>query len=109
MVAQRIASRLGLSVPAAKGATVKGTRAADINLRLLLEIHCIRILCIRTFRTSNGNCHALERVWGLARDRWLRWGQLLAIESSLKRIPVPSMTSLRAVSFICTQWHMIGI
>jgi hypothetical protein len=32
MVAQKIASIVGFRVPAAKGATVKGTRAAAINL-----------------------------------------------------------------------------
>ena len=34
MVAQRIASVIGLRVPAANGATVKGTRAADMSLQL---------------------------------------------------------------------------
>ena len=32
MVAQRIASVTGLRLPAANGATVKGTRAADMSL-----------------------------------------------------------------------------
>ena len=32
MVAQRMASIIGLRVPAANGATVKGIRAADISL-----------------------------------------------------------------------------
>ena len=32
MVAQRIASMTGLRVPAANGATVRGTKAAEINL-----------------------------------------------------------------------------
>ena len=36
IVAQRMASVMGLRVPAANGATVKGTRAADINLRVSL-------------------------------------------------------------------------
>ena len=34
IVAQRMASVMGLRVPAANGATVKGTRAADISLQL---------------------------------------------------------------------------
>ena len=34
MVAQRMASVIGLRVPAAKGATVRGIRAADISLQL---------------------------------------------------------------------------
>ena len=32
MVAQRIASVMGFKLPAAKGATVRGTRAAEISL-----------------------------------------------------------------------------
>ena len=38
MVAHRIASVVGLSVPAAKGATVKGTRAADMSLYLSRQL-----------------------------------------------------------------------
>ena len=35
IVAHRIASEIGLRVPAAKGATVNGIKAADINLNVL--------------------------------------------------------------------------
>ena len=68
-----MASMTGLRVPAANGATVRGTRAADISLvssrQLKLDVCNVRV---RASQKPNGNSHvwAKDGVWVLS--HWLR-------------------------------------
>ena len=62
MVAQSVASIIGLREPAANGAIVRGIRAAEIVLAESACQYIIRVYrnCFKTFQKSNGN----SRVWG---------------------------------------------
>ena len=62
MVAQSVASIIGLREPAANGAIVRGIRAAEIVLAKSTGQHIIQVcrVCLKTFQRSNGN----SRVWG---------------------------------------------
>ena len=57
IVAQKIASMTGFNVPAAKGATVKGMRAADINLQKANQPYPCILAGVVTSRMPNDSCH----------------------------------------------------
>ena len=71
-VAQRIASVMGFRVPAANGATVKGMRAAEINLltlhQLLFRWYDSNALAVRM---PNDSSHELATVGVPVLDRLL--------------------------------------
>ena len=71
-----MASMTGLRVPAAKGATVRGIKAADISLQNLLgEVHS-REGVKRTAQKPNDSCHELGRASAQAQDHWLLIDQI---------------------------------
>ena len=60
MVAQRMASMVGLRVPAAKGAMVSGKMATEMILYIARSVKGMQIFrqdqSVLTFRTPNGSC-----------------------------------------------------
>ena len=71
IVAHKIASVIGLRVPAAKGAIVRGMRAAEINLELPCQTCQKEWGTVSTSRKPSGSFHG----WGKGRaqepDHWL--------------------------------------
>ena len=62
---------IGLSVPAANGASVRGTRATEISLHNPLETSNFSNIESATFRKPNDSCHELEMVRGQKLGHWL--------------------------------------
>ena len=77
MAAQRMASMVGLRVPAAKGAMVSGKIATEMILYIARSVKGgFRVFgqdqsVSHTFRTPNGSCRVLAQAWGSGRGRWL--------------------------------------
>ena len=72
MVAHKIASMIGLRDPTAKGAMVRGIRAADASLNHNNQPASNgKKLGSLTSQKSNGSCHVWETVVGPVLDHWL--------------------------------------